>query len=221
MDGNGRWAKKRGLSRSIGHKQGAKTFEKIADHAKSIGIKTLTVYAFSTENWKRPADEVNSILNLMNSYMDEILKKDNEGIKIKFVGSQKGLTPQILEKMERTQKATENSEKITVNIAFNYGGREEILNAVKNIANDVKTGALQSEQIDEDLFGKYLYTAHSPDPELIIRPSGENRLSNFLLWQCAYSEFITTNKLWPDFTPEDFDSAIAEFAVRNRRFGGV
>lgn len=221
MDGNGRWAKQRGLSRSMGHRQGAKTFEKIAEHAKNIGIKNLTVYAFSTENWKRPPEEVDSILNLMNNYMDEILKKNNEGIRIKFVGSKNGLTPQILEKMQKTQKATENSEKITVNIAFNYGGREEILAAAKCIALDFKAGRITEAQIDEDLFGQYLYTAHSPDPELIIRPSGENRLSNFLLWQCAYSEFITTNKLWPDFTPEDLDNAIAEFAVRNRRFGGV
>ncbi len=222
MDGNGRWAKKRGLNRSAGHRAGAKTLEKITRYAGNIGIRHLTVYAFSTENWKRPKDEVDALMVLLGEYLSDyknLIGDDN--ICIRIVGSKEGLSQEILQKIKTVEEATAHNDGLTLNIALNYGGREEITNAVKNIVEKINNHVICAEDIDEELIGKYLYTAHSPEPDLIIRPSGERRLSNFLLWQSAYSEFWFADINWPDFKTSDLNRAIIDFQQRNRRFGGV
>lgn len=222
MDGNGRWAKKRGLNRSAGHRAGAKTLEKITRYAGNIGIRHLTVYAFSTENWKRPKDEVDALMVLLGEYLSDyknLIGDDN--ICIRIVGSKEGLSQEILQKIKTVEEATAHNDGLILNIALNYGGREEITNAVKNIVEKINNHVISAEDIDEELIGKYLYTAHSPEPDLIIRPSGERRLSNFLLWQSAYSEFWFADINWPDFKTSDLNRAIIDFQQRNRRFGGV
>ena len=225
MDGNGRWAKQRGLPRSEGHKEGAKTFRKIGEYAADIGIKYVTFYAFSTENWKRPEAEVNAIMSLFGDYLNEVIERigenEEKGIKLKFIGDRHGISPELLNLMNYTEKLTENKNKVTLNIAVNYGGRHELTSAVKNIAEKIKNGELSPENIDENLISDYLYTSGQPDPDLIIRPSGEYRLSNFLTWQSAYSELWFSDILWPDFTTEDFNEALRAFEKRNRRFGGI
>ena len=222
MDGNGRWAKKRGLSRSAGHRAGAKTLEKITRYAGNLGIRHLTVYAFSTENWKRPKDEVDALMVLLGEYLSDyknLIGDDN--IRIRIVGAKDGLSDEILDKIKTVEDATEKNDGLTLNIALNYGSREEITTAVKNICSEVENGCFEIDSIDEMTISKRLYTSHSPEPDLIIRPSGERRLSNFLLWQSAYSEFWFADINWPDFKPEDLDRAIIDFQKRNRRFGGV
>ncbi len=222
MDGNGRWARRRAMPRKMGHKQGAQTFRKIAEYARKIGVQYLTVYAFSTENWKRPKDEVDAIMGLLNDYLDEALAKgDAEDVKTVFIGDLQALPPKLQQKIAKITRETANNQGFVVNIALNYGGRGEILQAVQKIAQQAKLGQLQPEQIDEQLFSQYLYTANQPDPDLIIRPSGEKRTSNFLLWQSAYAEYVFMDILWPDFQPKDLDEAIAEYQKRNRRFGGI
>lgn len=222
MDGNGRWAKKRGLSRSMGHRAGAKTLEKITRYAGNLGIRHLTVYAFSTENWKRPKEEVDALMVLLGEYLSDyknLIGDDN--IRIRIVGSKEGLSEEILSKINVVETATEKNDGLTLNIALNYGSREEITTAVRNLCADVESGKISADSITEEVIGNRLYTSHSPEPDLIIRPSGERRLSNFLLWQSAYSEFWFADINWPDFKPEDLDSAIIDFQMRNRRFGGV
>lgn len=222
MDGNGRWAKKRGLSRSAGHRAGAKTLEKITRYAGNLGIRHLTVYAFSTENWKRPKDEVDALMVLLGEYLGDyknLIGDDN--IRIRIVGTKDGLSDEILNKIKIVEDATVENDGLTLNIALNYGSREELTTAVKAICTKVGNGDLNVDDIDEKIISNHLYTSHSPEPDLIIRPSGERRLSNFLLWQCAYSEFWFADINWPDFKPEDFDRAIIDFQKRNRRFGGV
>ncbi len=225
MDGNGRWAKQRGLRRSEGHKEGAKVFRAICDYAAEIGIECLTFYAFSTENWKRPADEVEAIMNLFRDYLFEAQEREEEndakGMRIRYIGDRKALPEDIINLISQLEAHSAEKNHITVNLAVNYGGRDEILHSVKEIAKKVAAGDLTPEEITLKDIDENLYTAGQPDPDLIIRPSGEYRLSNFLIWQAAYSEFWFSDILWPDFTPDDLDKAIIDYSKRNRRFGGV
>ena len=222
MDGNGRWAKKRGLPRKAGHSAGAKTFRKITRYCSDIGIKYLTVYAFSTENWKRPEDEVRSLMKLFKSYLEEALADfKDDSIVVKFIGDKAPFDEDLRNLMIENEESSKDRDGMVLNIAMNYGSRDEIVRAVKNICNDVQSGAVSTENIDEQLISDYLYTSGQPDPDLIIRPSGEYRISNFLLWQSAYTEFVIMNKLWPDFETSDLDEAIKIYSQRNRRYGGV
>ncbi len=217
MDGNGRWAKKRGMPRTAGHVAGAKTFKNIARYCNKIGLKYLTVYAFSTENWKRPKEEVSSIMNLLRDYLKDAENFKDENIRVKFIGNLEVLDDDIKALIEKNEKGSENATGLTLNIAINYGGRDEITNAVKKI---VKNGIL-AEEITEETISQNLYTKDCPDPDFIIRPSGEYRLSNYLIWQSAYAEYWFSDILWPDFKPKHLDKAIEEYQKRNRRFGGV
>ncbi|WMJ23643.1 isoprenyl transferase [Paludicola sp. MB14-C6] len=221
MDGNGRWAKLRGLPRNAGHKMGAKTFRKIVRYCNKLGIKYLTVYAFSTENWKRPQEEVNGILNLLREYLNDAKNYKHENVRTKFIGDLSVFEGDILDKIKECEFESENFTGLTLNIAINYGGRNELLHATKVIAQKVKDGEIQPEDIDEAMMDNHLYTAGQPDVDLIIRPSGEFRLSNFMLWQSAYAEYIFMDILWPDFNEKSLDKALAEFTKRNRRFGGI
>ena len=225
MDGNGRWAKNRGLPRSEGHKAGAKTFRKIGEFAADIGIKYLTFYAFSTENWKRPEEEVHAIMELFKDYLDEvidrILENQERGIRLHFIGDRSALSDNLRDLMEKTEAITADKDKVHLNIAINYGGRAEIVKSVREIAELVKKGELAPEDITDETISDRLYTAGQPDPDLIIRPSGEFRLSNLLTYQSAYSEFWFSDILWPDFTEDDLVTALRAFEKRNRRFGGV
>ena len=222
MDGNGRWAKKRGLPRSAGHRMGAKVLEQITRDAGHLGIRFLTVYAFSTENWVRPKDEVDALMKLMTEYLDDYRRLiGDDDIRIRIIGSKEGLSDEILQKIDVVENATKDNRAITLNIALNYGGRDEIVHGVKNIAAMVKSGEINVEDIDEKLISDNMYTNYMPDPDFIIRPSGEMRLSNFLLWQSAYSEFWYSDINWPDFTRNDLIRAIVDYQNRNRRFGGV
>lgn len=221
MDGNGRWAKKRGLPRTAGHKAGAETFRRVADHCRSLGVKYLSVYAFSTENWKRSEEEVSGIMKLLGSYLDEAMRDmEKNRVRVNFFGDLSRLTPALRKRCIEAQSRSCEYD-VQVNICLNYGGRLEIVQAAQQFAKEVAQGKRQPEELTEALFGSYLYSADVPDPELIIRPSGEMRTSNFLLWQSAYSEYVFMDVLWPDFTAEDLDAAIAEYHRRNRRFGGA
>lgn len=222
LDGNGRWAKKRGLPRSAGHQAGADTLKKIVTECNNMGIKYITVYAFSTENWKRPKDEVDYLMNLLMDYLvNAETTLAGENVVIKAIGSRKELSEELQRQIIKTEKFTQNNTGIVMNIALNYGGREEIANAVKNIATGVKDGSIEIDEISPELIGKNLYTKNQPDPDFIIRTSGEERVSNFLLWQLAYSEFWFTDTLWPDFSVKELHKAIIDFQSRNRRYGGV
>jgi len=220
MDGNRRWANKRNLPIKLGHKNGADTLEKIVKHANKIGIKYLTVYAFSTENWKRSEEEVNALMGLLETYLNNFSKTaDTENIRIRVLGKIEEFSQDLQNSIYNTMERTENNNGLVFNIALNYGGREEIIKAVKEISNEVKNNKLNIQDIDEKIFEKYLYTVNCPDPDLLIRTSGELRLSGFLLWQTTYSEFLFFDKLWPDFEEKDLDYAILEYQKRNRRFG--
>ena len=222
MDGNGRWAKKRGLPRSGGHAAGAKTFERIVEDAGNIGIKVVTVYAFSTENWSRPKDEVNALMNLLEDYLDNGLERlAGRDVRIHFIGDSSAFSQEFQKKLRHMEKATRDNGGLLLNVALNYGSRAEITSAIKQIALKIKDGTLDYDDINENLVSQHLYTAGQPDPDLIIRPSGEFRLSNFLMWQGAYSELWFSNCLWPDFTKDDLLKAISDYQKRNRRFGGV
>lgn len=222
MDGNGRWAKKRGLPRKAGHSAGAKTFRKITRYCSDIGIKYLTVYAFSTENWKRPDDEVKSLMKLFKSYLEEALADfKDDSIVVKFIGDKSKFDDDLRSLMIENEESSKDRNGMVLNIAMNYGSRDEIIRAVKNICTDVMDSKLLKDDIDEKIFSDYLYTSGQPDPDLIIRPSGEYRISNFLLWQSAYTEFVIMNKLWPDFEKSDLDEALKIYSSRNRRYGGV
>ncbi len=222
MDGNGRWAKKRGLPRTAGHKEGAQNFRRIARYCSNIGIRYLTVYAFSTENWSRPAVEVNALIRLFQEYLEEAIRDfANDDIQVRFIGDTSAFPKKLQELIATTWEVCKHRTGMVLNIAMNYGGRSEILRAARNLAEKVKAGTLNPEDIDEKCFSGELYTAGQPDPDLIIRPSGENRISNFLLWQSAYSEYVIMDILWPDFTPEDLNYALQEYAKRSRRFGGI
>ena len=221
MDGNGRWAKKRGLPRTAGHAAGAESFRRIANYCRTLGVKYLTVYAFSTENWKRSEEEVSGIMRLLGKYLQEALADmEKNRVRFCFFGDLSKLSPQ-LQKLCHDAQSRSADYDVQVNFCLNYGGRDEIVHAAKAFAADVAAGKYNPEDLSEDLLSTYLYSADIPDPELIIRPSGEKRISNFLLWQSAYSEFVFMNVLWPDFSPVDLDAAIAEYHQRNRRFGGT
>lgn len=221
MDGNGRWAKKRGLPRKLGHREGAKNFRTITRHAKAVGVQYITFYAFSTENWKRPKDEVDAIMELFEKYLDEVRDFVEENIRIRFIGDRSALSENLQRKMASVEEDSKDFTAMTLVLAINYGGRDEICHAVKAIARKVKEGTLDPEDITQDMIEANLYTEEIPPLDLVIRPSGEQRLSNFMIWQAAYAEFYYTNILWPDFKNEDFDRAVLAYSERNRRFGGV
>ncbi|OGF53416.1 MAG: di-trans,poly-cis-decaprenylcistransferase [Candidatus Fraserbacteria bacterium RBG_16_55_9] len=223
MDGNGRWAKLRGQSRMSGHHQGMEAAERIVRFVgEDLGIKYLTLYAFSTENWNRPPEEVQYLMDLIREFLDEKLKMllENE-VRLRVLGDADGVPAPIRAEIERAMKLTESNQRFHLNIAFNYGGRQEILRAVQQIVHDRLNGDLNGDPIDEALFRRYLYTADQPDPDLLIRTSGEERISNFLLWQIAYAEFWVTKTLWPDFKPEELLDAIEAYQCRQRKFGAV
>lgn len=222
LDGNGRWAQQRGLPRYMGHQEGGKTVQRIAQYCVELGIEYLTLYSFSIQNWKRPADEVEFLMHLIASYLNAIepnLMRDN--VRLKHLGRIEGLPPIVLDALHRIQTATAHNTGMTLGLALNYGAREEIVDAVKSIAQKCATGQLDPNQIDEGLFSSHLYTAGWKDPDLVIRTSGEMRISNFLLWQISYAEFYVTPTLWPDFADEDLNKAIQAYALRQRRFGGL
>ena len=221
LDGNGRWAKKRGLPRTAGHAAGSENFRKIATYCKNIGVDYLTVYAFSTENWKRPEDEVKTIMKLLDRYLREaIATMERDKIRMRIFGDVKGLPPELQALAARTNEISERYQGFQANICLNYGGRAELVHAAESYARDYAAGRAEGE-ITEERFGGYLYSAGVPDPDLLIRPGGEKRISNFLLWQCAYAELYFTDVLWPDFGPEELDRAIAEYKSRDRRYGGI
>ena len=221
MDGNGRWAKQRGLPRTAGHAAGAEAFRRIANYCRELGVEYLTVYAFSTENWKRSAEEVAGIMKLLRRYLEEALRDmEKNRVRFCFFGDLSKLSPELQALCDRAQKQSEDYD-VQVNFCLNYGGRDEIVRAAQRFARDAADGKCRPEELTEEAFSSYLYSAGVPDPELIIRPSGEKRTSNFLLWQSAYSEYVFMNVLWPDFSPADLDAAIEEYHRRNRRFGGV
>jgi len=222
MDGNGRWAKKRGLPRSAGHSAGADTLKKIVTECNKMGIKYITVYAFSTENWKRPKDEVDYLMNLLMDYLvNAKTTLAGENVVIKAIGSRKELSDELCRQIEKTEEFTKDNDGIVMNIALNYGSREELTKAVREISKDFADGKILADDISSQLISEHLYTKNQPDPDLIIRTSGEQRISNFLLWQLAYSELWFCDKLWPDFGIDDLHQAIIEFQSRNRRYGGV
>ena len=220
MDGNRRWAKNKNMPVSFGHKEGAKTLEKIVRYANKIGLEYITVYAFSTENWKRTEDEVKSLMLLFQSYLDDYAKRaDSENIKVKIIGNISALSDRMQKSISQCMERTKNNTGITFNIALNYGGRDEIINAIKQIANKLNKKEIKIEDITEDLVSDNLYTKGQPDPDLVIRTSGEERLSNFLTWQTTYSEILFIEKNWPDFNEEDLDEAIVAYQKRTRKFG--
>lgn len=222
MDGNGRWAKKRLQPRSAGHRAGAQNFRTITRYCSRIGIKYLTIYAFSTENWARPQDEVGGLLRLFKDYLEEALRDFmDENIRVRFIGDPSAFPPELQALMRRVEEESAPKTGMVLNLAMNYGGRAELVRAARAFGEDVRAGRRTPADMDENLFSSYLYTADQPDLDLLIRPSGEQRLSNFLLWQCAYAEFVFFDILWPDFRTEDMDEALRIYASRQRRFGGV
>lgn len=222
MDGNGRWAKKRLLPRSAGHKEGMQRVKEIVESASNIGIKHLSLYAFSTENWKRPKDEIDGLMRLLVYYLKlELNNLNRNNVKILTLGDISQLPAGPRREVEKAVEATKNNNKMILNIALNYGGRDEILRSVKSIVKDIKMGKIEIEDIDEISFSDYLYTKGQPDPDLLIRPSGELRLSNFMLYQIAYTEFWFSNTYWPDFREEHFYQAIIDYQKRDRRYGGI
>ena len=222
MDGNGRWAQRRGLPRTAGHKAGAENFRTIATYCKDLGMDYLTVYAFSTENWKRPQGEVDAIMGLLDQYLHESIEtmaRDN--IRLRFLGDVTVLSPKLRALIEETDEITRHITGFQANICLNYGGRDELVRAARQFARECVTGKRSPDDLTEAEFPNYLWSAGVPDPELLIRPGGEVRVSNFLLWQCAYSEIYVTDTLWPDFGKEELDKALAWYATRDRRFGGL
>ena len=220
MDGNRRWARQRNLPVKMGHKEGAETLKKAVRYANKRGIEYITVYAFSTENWKREKEEVDSLMSLLEYYLDQFSKEaDTENIVIKVIGRRKELSDKLLKKIDEVVEGTKSNTGIVFTIALNYGGRDELTTAIKSIAEAAKNNELSVDEIDEKLISDYLYTKNMPDPDLMIRTSGELRTSNFLPWQLVYSEFLFLEKLWPDFSEEDLENAIGVFSKRNRKFG--
>jgi undecaprenyl diphosphate synthase len=222
MDGNGRWAKARGLPRVAGHRRGADAVRRVVRGAGELGIPVLTLFAFSTENWTRPADEVNDLMGLLRHYLrNELEELHKNGARLRVIGNRDGLAADIVRDIADAEKMTHANGRIDVNICINYGARDEILQATRNLARRVAAGELPAEDIDETRFEQELLTAGVPDPDLLIRTSGEQRISNFLLWQCAYAELVFVDTLWPDFGKDHLEQAIAEFRRRERRYGGV
>ncbi|MDE6540304.1 MAG: di-trans,poly-cis-decaprenylcistransferase [Ruminococcus sp.] len=221
MDGNGRWAKKRGLPRSFGHREGAKNFKKIVRYCKDIGLKNISFYAFSTENWQRPDDEINTIMELFRDYIVDVRNFLSENTRMIFLGDKSAFDDDLREKMIKLEQDTAHYTEMNLMMAVNYGGRDEIAHSARILAQQAVDGKIKPEDITEKSIADNLYTAGFPDVDLLIRPSGELRLSNYLIWQCAYAEYYFTDVLWPDFSPKDLDKALIEFNNRNRRFGGV
>lgn len=222
MDGNGRWAKRRGLPRKMGHKVGAETFRTIVRYANRIGLRYMTMYVFSTENWSRPKDEVNAIMDLLRKYLEDVDSYRSENIRIRFLGDLTVFDAKMQAKMAEIEKTSRDNTGLTLNLAVNYGGRSELTSAARQLALDAAAGKIRPEEITEQMLADRLYTKGEPDVDLIIRPSGEYRLSNFLIWQSAYAEYVFMDEiLWPDFKPADMDRALEEYQCRNRRFGGV
>lgn len=222
MDGNGRWAKKRLLPRNMGHKAGAKVVEQICEDAYNLGIKYLTVYAFSTENWKRSATEVTGIMNLLRNYLKDCIERASKNnMRVRIIGDRSALDKDIVERIDELEKKTACYDGLNFTIALNYGGRDELVRAVSKIAADAENGIISDRDIDEELIGSYLDTKELPDPDLLIRTSGELRISNFLIWQLAYTEFYFTDVLWPDFDVEELKRAVRYYNGRERRYGGV
>jgi undecaprenyl diphosphate synthase len=222
MDGNGRWAKARGLPRVAGHRRGADAVRRVVRGAGELGIPVLTLFAFSTENWTRPADEVNDLMGLLRHYLrNELEELHRNGARLRVIGNREGLAADIVRDIADAELLTRNNTRIDVNICINYGARDEILRAARNLARRVAAGEMTPEEIDEANFERELLTAGLPDPDLLIRTSGEQRISNFLLWQCAYTELVFVDTLWPDFGKEHLERAITEFRRRERRYGGV
>ena len=221
MDGNGRWAKQRGLPRTAGHKKGAAVFQDIANYCEELGVSSVYFYAFSTENWKRPLEEVSAIMKLFGEYLLKGFNYKDRNIHIKFLGDRAALDPKLQKLMNELEEDSAHKTGMTLNIAVNYGGRPEIVRAARQLAERVKAGELQPEDITEEMMSDAMYTTGQKDPDFILRPSGEKRLSNFMLWQAAYSELVEMDVLWPDFTRDDLDAAITEFNKRSRRFGGI
>lgn len=222
MDGNGRWAKRRGLPRKMGHKVGAETFRTIVRYANRIGLRYMTMYVFSTENWSRPKDEVNAIMDLLRKYLEDVDSYRSENIRIRFLGDLTVFDAKMQAKMAEIEKTSRDNTGLTLNLAVNYGGRSELTSAARQLALDAAAGKIRPEEITEQMLADRLYTKGEPDVDLIIRPSGEYRLSNFLIWQSAYAEYVFMDEiLWPDFKPADLDRALEEYQCRNRRFGGV
>ncbi len=222
MDGNGRWAKQRGLPRTAGHSAGGEAFRRIANYCRTLGVEYLTVYAFSTENWRRSQEEVSGIMKLLAKYLREALRDmEKNHVRFRFFGDLSRLSPELQKLCEDAQERSHDYHEVQVNFCLNYGGRDEIIRGIKDYARAVKDGKADPDTLTEAVFSGYLDSAGVPDPELVIRPSGELRTSNFLPWQTVYSEFVFMNVLWPDFSPKDLDAAIAEYHRRNRRFGGA
>ncbi|MBQ8789867.1 MAG: isoprenyl transferase [Ruminiclostridium sp.] len=221
MDGNGRWAKNRGLPRTAGHAQGAKVFKKTVEWCRELGIKYATFYAFSTENWKRPKEEVDAIMSLLNKYLDDIRKMSQKNTRIIFLGDKSAFSDDVAARLTEIEEVSAKNDGLYILVALNYGGRDEIVTAARRIAEEYKSGKISIDEIDEAFFDNYLYTRGIPPADLIIRPSGEQRTSNFLVWQAAYAELVFMDVLWPDFSKKDLMTACEEYMSRNRRFGGV
>jgi undecaprenyl diphosphate synthase len=222
MDGNGRWAKARGLPRAAGHREGAEALRRIVRASAEFGVDYLTVFGFSSENWKRPAQEVTDLMGLLRLYLrKEIAEIDREGVRLRVIGDRDRLSTDIIQLIEDAERRTAGNTRLNLTVALSYGGRAEIVRAAQQLAKAVRAGSLDPEDINEDSFHRHLFTADIPDPDLVIRTSGEKRISNFLLWQSAYAEYVFMDKLWPDFAGEDLKSAIAEFGGRKRRYGAA
>jgi undecaprenyl diphosphate synthase len=222
MDGNGRWARRRGLPRVAGHRQGAEVVRRTIEAAGEIGVDTLTLFSFSSENWRRPTDEVDALMGLLRRYLQsELAEMHGRGVRFRMIGDREGLPEDIVLLIDEAERTTEDNRGLTLVLAINYGGRQDIARAARNIAESVHRGLLRPEAVDDEMVSAYLWTAGLRDPDLLIRTSGEQRVSNFLLWQMAYSEFVFTDKLWPDFTKQDLIDAVGEFTRRDRRFGSI
>ncbi len=222
MDGNGRWAKARGLPRPFGHRQGVQALKRTIEAAPDLGVARLTVFSFSTENWRRPVSEVSELMGLLKAYVNtDLARLEREGVRIRVLGGRDGLTPDILEVIERAEARTAHNTGFQLQVAFNYGGRADILSAARRLAEEARDGRLDPGEIDEALFESRLSTAQGPPPDLVVRTSGERRISNFLLWEAAYAEFVFQDVLWPDYGPEHLKAAIDEFKSRERRYGGA
>ena len=222
MDGNGRWAKKRGLPRIFGHREGVKALRRVVESAPDQGVGILTVFGFSTENWRRPVSEVSELMNLLKTYVESDLDRlSREGVRVRILGRRTGLRPDILEIIERAERRTAHNTRFLLQVAFNYGGQSDLVDAARKFAEAVEQGRATAADLDETMFEGFLSTTGAPAPDVIVRTSGERRLSNFLLWECAYAELVFQDVLWPDYGPEHLNSAIAEYAARERRYGGA
>lgn len=222
MDGNGRWAKRRGMPRALGHRAGVNALKRTVEGAPSAGVGVLTVFGFSTENWRRPAQEVSELMGLLKAYVESDLDRlSREGVRVRIIGRRTGLSPDVLEVIERAERRTARNDRFLLQVAFNYGGQADIADAARRFAERVERGEARAADLDEAMFGSFLSTSAAPAPDLIVRTSGEHRISNFLLWECAYAELVFQDVLWPDYGPEHLAAAVAEYRSRDRRYGGI